>query len=73
MFAIKNLLTEIDFARMKTVTSLDMPHFSINEDKLEMAFNYFIVGTLLLFFFISTIYTYCNNIFILEYMIFNFK
>lgn len=37
-----------------------------------MAFNHLIVGTLLLFFFISTIYTY-YNILILEYMIFNFK
>lgn len=39
MFAIKNLLTEIGFARVKTVTPLDMSHFSVNEDKFEIAFN----------------------------------
>lgn len=39
MFAIKNVLTEIGFARVKTVTPLDMSHFSINEDKFEIAFN----------------------------------
>jgi len=49
MFAIKNLLTEIGFARVKTVTPLDMSHFSVNEDKFEIAFNVVI-------FFISAIY-----------------